>query len=131
MNESKNEGTKERSGGADEPRKMKKITVKIGYDGEMRPVKFMGRKLTDESNHSYQGPNQNRWHEWHLYEVRTGYRVLDAYFTQWQNESGHNSLSDVLTPEEVVKEFPALGGTAINEGIWSDRDVAEDLDKEG
>ena len=137
MNESKSR-TKQRKGGADEPRKveMKKLTVRVGYDNAQRPVKFTGVYLCGSSNQSYQGPNQNRYHEWSLYKVLSKrdermFRVLDAYFTHWQGETGINTLSDPLTGEEVAKEFPTLCSEMISEGIVKAWEIAEDLDEEG
>ncbi len=107
--------------------KMKKIIVRVGYGGqtdETRPVRFTGREVGEASNHTHEGENQTRWHEWTLYLVKDGYRVYDAYITQWRGESTHYVLSDIITPSEVAKVYPALS----NE-YFDAADVAEDLDE--
>ncbi len=120
MNEST--GSTKNTGDAE----MKKIIAYVGYCGETderRPKRFSGIKVAIESNESHQGENQTRYHDWILYQVKGGYRVLDCYKTQWQGESNHNTLSDVLTPQEVAEEYPAIA----NE-YFSAEDIAEDLD---
>ena len=108
--------------------KMEKITLDVGYDGwssnDTRPVRFTGRLVADTSNHSYQGPNQNRWHSWTLYKVPGGYRVYDCYRTMWQGESDHYSLSDVLTPAGVAEDYPALAHE-----YFDVEEIAVDLDE--
>lgn len=117
-----------------------KQIVKVGYDGERRPVKFDGKHVLEDSTHTHTGPNQNRWHEFDLYEVQAAspsdvpalsvaakYRVLDHYRTCWQNESGHWSLSKSLTALQVMKEYPHLGAAAISAGIFDVDTDAEEL----
>lgn len=125
---------------AEKTEAMKKIIVRIGYAGntdETRPVRFTGKEVAEASNHDYQGENQNRWHDWTLYEVETpllenmkngirliqGYRVYDHYRTQWQGEVDHHTLSDVLTPQQVAEEYPVMA----NE-YFAAKYIAEDLD---
>lgn len=140
MEESKNETTTAQP---------TELVIKIGYDGEKRPVKFTGLLVLEDSNHSHQGPNQNRWHEWKLYKVQEAalnlvpvpdqlrieiadvqpalYRVLDRYRTCWQGESGHVSLSKAMTAKEIVKKYPHLGAAAIEDGTFDEDEVAESL----
>ena len=103
----KSEGTKESVEG--QKNEYEPVVVEVGYSGEKRKVRFKGTEIAERSNHSHQGPNQNRWHEWTLYEVLGGkYRVLDTYHTCWQGESGHLGLSVPLTAIEVARKYPAL-----------------------
>ena len=111
------------------------VVVKVGYSGEEQRVKFRGKKIAEATNKSYQGPNQNRWHNWYLYEVSNAiesmapdndgkvsvdarpakYRVLDSYHTCWQGESGHKKLSAALTAEQVVRRYPTVVNQAIED----------------
>lgn len=103
--------------------------VYVGFDGARRPIKFVGTKLCNASNHTLSGPNQSRWHEWALYRVKGGYRVLDEYVTRWENESGHAGLSRVLNGIEVAQAYPALAAEAVDQGLLAPGDIAEDADE--
>jgi len=109
-----------------EMNEMKKIMVRVGYIGDLdetKPVRFAGRELCTLSNYSHQGENQNRWHEWTLYEVKNGYRVYDEFHSNWENESRYHKLSDVLRPKEVSEQYPGIAND------WFElEDIAEDLD---
>jgi len=109
------------------------IMVCDGYDGnvdETQPVKFRGRLVAEASNRHYTGPNQNRFHNWSLYEVPGGYRVYDRYCTAWQGESNHYSVSEVLNRNQIAEDYSVLANTMLELGIWSDEDIAIDLDSE-
>jgi len=117
-----------------ETNEYKKHMVKVGYSGQVdsrRPIRFMGKKIGSSTNHTHNGPNQNRFHDWTLFEVPAEpdtrdvkkYRVLDEYTTQWQGESDHSTLTRVLTVKEVGKYFPVLANEYLDED-----DYAEDVD---
>lgn len=130
-----------------ETNEYKKQMVKVGYSGQVdsrRPIRFMGKKIGSSTNHTLNGPNQNRFHDWTLFEVPAEpikvelnentptvvdtrevrkYRVLDEYTTQWQGESDHSTLTRVLTVKEVGKYFAVLANEYLDED-----DYAEDVD---
>jgi hypothetical protein len=90
-------------------KKFQPVIINVGYDDETRPVRFTGRLIGEATNRWYEGPNQNRWHVWELYELPSEkYRVVDRYFTQWRGATGHTSLSDALFPREVADKYPRL-----------------------
>jgi len=102
--------------------------VRVGFDGSTVAVRFTGRELCEASNHSYEGPNRDRWHNWTLYEVGKGYRVYDVYHTQWRGEAGHSKLSKVLGVKGLATAFPALMHAALEAGVFSEEAVALDAD---
>lgn len=102
-----------------------RIVVEVGYDDEARKVRFLGAEIAERSNKSHQGPNSNRWHVWTLYELPDNkYRVLDQYYTCWQGESGHNTLSATMDAKETVRKYPRFSGDLGDEAI-------EDVDEAG
>ena len=127
MTESKNGMNEQDTAQSGRTEGMKKVTVCVGHCGdtdETRPVRFTGKKVAEAGNrHHQQGPNQTRWHEWELYEVPGGYRVHDHYRSLWQGEADHYSLSEVMVPLSVAKNYPALANI-----YFSDAEMAEDLD---
>jgi len=109
-----------------ETSEMKKIIVRVGYVGDLdetKPVQFAGRELCTLSNHSHQGENQNKWHEWTLYEVKNGYRVFDEYHSNWEGESNHYKISGVLDPLGVSKDYPAIANS-----YFDVESIAESID---
>ncbi len=102
--------------------------VRIGFDGATVPMRFCGREIHEASNHSHEGPNQNRWHDWTLYRVAKGYRVLDAYHTQWQGEAGHSRLSRTIDAKGVALDYPALMHSALEAGVITEAEAALDAD---
>ena len=101
-------------------------TVRIGHDGETRPVRFRAREIGETTNYANRGPNQNRYHRWTLFEIPDGrYRVFDEYNTCWQGERGHSSLSDPLTGMEVAAQYPR-----VSHDFLPDEETIIDLDGE-
>ncbi len=101
-----------------------KIFVKVGFAGEEKTVFFMGRKIANAWNKTTNGPNNSRWHEWTLYQVEGGFRVLDEYSTLWQGETDHTKLSEILLPAEVAEKYPRIANHAVDEGIFSEQEIA-------
>lgn len=119
---------------------MTEVIVRVGYfnshNDQTRPIKFEGNLLLNASNHNpdtYHA-NHKRFHNWTLYEVKNGYRVLDQFTTLFPNESNHTGLSAVLTPAEVSKLYPVLANKAMDNGLWTLMDVvceASDSEESG
>lgn len=108
------------------PREMNTWVVRVGYDGSERRIRFRGIELCEASTHTVQGGNQNRWHEYTLYQTARGYRIYDQYITQWQGESGHRTLSGVLGANAIASDYPALANEAVRLGVLSADDVTTD-----
>lgn len=104
---------------------MNEIIVRVGYHNEVndqrRPIKFEGKELITATNYANdkQHANNRRYHNWTLYEVENGYRVLDEFFILFPNESNHTGLSAILRPAEVAKAYPVLTNKAIDKGLWT------------
>jgi len=113
------------------------VIVRVGFYSknrdETRPVRFEGAHIlmatnrSDAPNH----PNNYRWHNWNLYKVENGYRVLDDYHTLHKDESSHSGLSKVMkTPAEVAQHYPILSNEAINKGVWNLRETIAEASSE-
>ena len=100
-----------------EEEKMSEYFAMVGYSGSERRVRFRAIELCEASTHTVNGENQNRWHNYTLYETPRGYRVFDQYITQWQGESGHQTLSRVMPASELVAEYPVIVNEAVRKGI--------------
>ncbi len=98
-------------------------TVRVGYssaaENATRPVRFEGVLVGEASTHSHQGPNQDRFHEYSLFRVPGGYRVHDRYRTQWQGESNHSRLSEVLDAPGVAKGYPVIANECLPSWVCS------------
>jgi hypothetical protein len=102
------------------------IIVRVGFYSrdrdETRPIRFDGERILRATNKSEgpDHPNSYRWHDWYLYRVANGYRVLDEYHTSHKTESSHSGLSRVMkTPAEVAEHYPVLSNEAMRKGVWS------------
>jgi hypothetical protein len=112
---------------------MKSITVWVGYDANngvdtRRPVKFRGREVARASTHTTEGPGQSRWHEYTLYAVPGGYRVVCTAISQWAREGSLTTVSPVLTPRDVAARYPVVACVAEYRGVLRTEEFVVDLD---
>lgn len=87
-----------------------------------RDVAFAGVKLSEESDHSYQGPRQNRWLEVRIYRTATGrYVVEQVGRTCWQGESDRHAVTICADAAAVLA---ALGGNDDRDDDYHDRGIS-------
>jgi hypothetical protein len=110
-----------------------KVTVWVGYDANngadaRRPVRFLGRKIARASTHTTEGPGQDRWHDYTLYAVPGGYRVVCTAVSLWAREGSTTTVSPVLTPRDVAARYPVVAREAEYWGVLRTEELAVDLD---
>jgi hypothetical protein len=89
--------------------KMEKYTIR--RDG-LPPIAFTGEPIAAASNHSHQGPNQNRWVNVEIYRTQGGaYVAAVERRTCWQGESDAFSAAARKTAAEVIDWLKKDDGT--------------------
>jgi EXLDI family protein len=97
-------------------------------------LRFVGEKVGEASNRSYQGSRQNRWTEIAIYQTKDGrYVVSVKHRSQWEGESDHASAVVAGSPLALLGALddPAVIELAKEVLAAGDIDAAEDLDEGG
>jgi len=103
----------------------------ITRDGQP-PLKFTGCQIGSGSNHSHEGPSQNRWTEVSIYRTKGGKIVLKVtHRSRWQGESDRTTATSVATAAEAIDwlklDDGTLGGVsqeALSQAAKSDLEFA-------
>jgi len=74
----------------------------ISRDG-LPPISFLGECIGTGSNHSHQGPRQNRWTVVKIYKTKGGHYVAYVhYFTCYEGESDTRRAVASATAGELI-----------------------------
>lgn len=103
--------------------------IKLIRDGN-RALTFQGKLLADVSNHSYEGPTQNRWTDVKVYETAKGKIVVGInHVSQWQGENGSYSAEVFASLNEAASyiEKAELPADLVSE-LMNDLDITEEIE---
>lgn len=80
--------------------------VPVDRDGGGRPMVFVGRLLASDSTWQANGPNQNRWIEWRVFETKGGKVVVGLdYASHREGEQSYRRVA-LFDQLDAVPERP-------------------------